>query len=252
MAGAILSGCGATVPTPGTIANAPASTDSAKTGHDLLYVSNQGALDVYRFPRGKWLGTLNGASGPRGICADSAGDIFVPFIYIPGGIYEYAHGRGSPIADLGLEYDWPNGCSVSSKAGALAAVAGPHHGSAAVAVYHHSRKFGWAFAKGYSIPSLATSYFCGYDNGGNLFVDGLDSNQKFALAELPNRGKTFIAIAVQGSIGAPGQVQWNAPRDRRHRRHAVGRLSSRRQRSHRGRLDNARRLTDCRAVLDTR
>lgn len=168
MAGAILSGCGATVPTPGTIANTPASADSAKTGHNLLYVSNQGALDVYRFPRGKWLGTLNGASGPRGICADSAGDIFVPFIYIPGGIYEYAHGRGSPIADLGLEYDWPNGCSVSSKAGALAVVAGPHHGSAAVAVYHHSRKFGWAFAKGYSIPSLATSYFCGYDNGGNL------------------------------------------------------------------------------------
>jgi hypothetical protein len=133
----------------------------------------------------------------------------VPFIYIPGGVYEYAHGGGTPIAELGLLYDYPNGCSVNPKTGALAVVAGPSHIGAAVAVYRHSSKRGWGLARGYSIPSMASSDFCGYDDKGNLFVDGKASSGAFALAELPTGAKNFIAVSVTQSPGAPGQVQWD-------------------------------------------
>jgi hypothetical protein len=181
----------------------------AAHGRNLLYISNLGALYVYTYPSLKFIGVLEGASGPRGICSNRGGDIFVPFVYIPGGIYEYAHGEGSPIADLGLMYDWPNGCSVSPKTGALAVVAGPNHYGAAVAVYHYGGKHGYRFATGYPVSSMAHTDFCGFDEDGNLFVDGVDGSDKFALAELPKAGKAFVAISVSQAIVAPGQVQWD-------------------------------------------
>jgi hypothetical protein len=51
--------------------------------------------------------------------------------------------------------------------------------------------------------------FCGYDNAGNLFVDGLASGLQPGLAELPKGGNTFIAVSISQSVGEPGQVQWD-------------------------------------------
>jgi hypothetical protein len=180
-------------------------------GRNLLYLSTEGdqPISVYTFPGTMFVGILTGPSGPRGLCANRAGDVFVPFVYIPGGVYEYAHGGGTPIAQLGLLYDWPNGCSIDPKTGALAVVAGPNHGSAAVAVYHYSRRSGWGLARGHSIPLMASSDFCGYDDNGNLFVDGETNSGAFALAELPKGGKAFITISVTQSMNSPGQVQWD-------------------------------------------
>ncbi len=112
------------------VASGPALNQKAlpePKGRNLFYASSDGdgPMSVYRFPGSRFVGVLSGPSGPRGLCADRAGDIFVPFIYIPGGVYEYAHGGGTPIAELGLLYSWPNGCSISPKTGALAVVAGP-------------------------------------------------------------------------------------------------------------------------------
>lgn len=207
----LLAGCGTVSPPAPAHASSTVAFSSpvhAAHGRNLLYISNLGALYVYTYPSLKFIGVLEGASGPRGICANLGGDIFVPFVYIPGGIYEYSHGEGSPIADLGLMYDWPNGCSVSPKTGALAVVAGPNHYGSAVAVYHYGGKHGYRFATGYSISSMMHTYFCGFDGNGNLFVDGVDSNGNFALAELPRGGKAFVAISVTQTM-APGQVQWD-------------------------------------------
>ncbi len=196
------------------VASGPALNQKAlpePKGRNLFYASSDGdgPMSVYRFPGSRFVGVLSGPSGPRGLCADRAGDIFVPFIYIPGGVYEYAHGGGTPIAELGLLYSWPNGCSISPKTGALAVVAGPTLERAAVAVYRQSSKRGWRLAKGYSIPSMASSDFCGYDDKGNLFVDGETSSGAFALAELPKGGAAFITISVTQGLNAPGQVQWD-------------------------------------------
>ena len=208
----LLAGCGVAMSPVATTAGAHQYRHSWMQdvkGENLLYVSNSGELYVYTFPHLKFLGVLSGASGPRGICSGHGGDIFVPFVYIPGGVYVYAHGSGSPFADLGLLYDWPNGCSVDPLSGSLAVVSGPHHDASAVAVYRYGRKHGWRFATGYGVSSLATTDFCGYDDKGNLFVDGLDARGNFGLAELPKGGIVFRAISISKTIVAPGQVQWD-------------------------------------------
>jgi hypothetical protein len=71
-------------------------------------------------------------------------------------------------------------------------------------VYRNKGKRGWGFARGYMLPSMNSSTFCGYDNHGDLFVDGKDSNGAFVLAELSKGSQTFTVIAVSQSIVAPG------------------------------------------------
>jgi hypothetical protein len=56
---------------------------------------------------------------------------------------------------------------------------------------------------------MSSSTFCGYDNHGDLFVDGKDSNGAFVLAELSKGSQTFTTISVSQSIESPGQVQWD-------------------------------------------
>lgn len=57
-------------------------------------------------------------------------------------------------------------------------------------------------------------YFVGYDNEGNLFFDGTNSqpgtNGKFEYAELPSGSNTAQSITLAGgTISAPGNVQWD-------------------------------------------
>jgi hypothetical protein len=48
----------------------------------------------------------------------------------------------------------------------------------------------------------------GYDNKGNLFVDGLTGPGYFQLAELPKGSASFTNLALS-TIGAPGYVAWD-------------------------------------------
>jgi hypothetical protein len=180
------------------------------SGRNLIYASTLGnePVYVYTYPDAKMIGILNGPVGPRGMCVDRASDIFIPFVYIPGGIYEFAHGGGTPIVYLGFPYDGENGCSIDPTTGNLAVVTGGDYKPALV-VYHYKGLRGWGFAKSYTLPSMSNSAFCGYSNHGDLFVDGKDGSGAFALAELSKGSKTFATISVSQSIKAPGQVQWD-------------------------------------------
>ncbi len=202
-------GCNVAQPSPAIVPPiAPLRADLH--GRNLLYASTLGdkPVYVYTFPRGRLVGILNGPIGPRGMCVDRSSDIFIPFIYIPGGIYEFAHGGGTPITYLGFPYDGENGCSVDPTTGNLAVVTGPDY-YPALLVYRYKGKRGWGFAQSYPLPFMSSSAFCGYDNQGDLFVDGKDSSGAFVLAELAKGSKTLATIAVSQSINAPGQVQWD-------------------------------------------
>ena len=142
------------------------------------------------------------------MCVDRSSDIFTPFIYIPGGIYEFAHGGGTPIAYLGYPYDGENGCSVDPTTGDLAVVGGPSFYPALV-IYRYKAPHRWGFARSYALPSMSSSAFCGYDSHGDLFVDGKNSSGAFVLAELSKGSKTFAPISVSQDIKAAGQVQWD-------------------------------------------
>lgn len=171
----------------------------------LLYVSDVGTDDVqvYDYPLGTSAGTLTGFNSPIGECVDKAGDVWVTndTTTVPN-LIEYAHGGTSPINTLSDPDQTPTGCSIDRKNGDLAV---SNNSSGSVSVYKH--------AEGnptlYSDPNLPYPYFLGYDNKGDLFVDGQDASSAFHYAELPRGSSTFTDIALGVTIALPGGVQWD-------------------------------------------
>jgi len=179
----------------------------------LLYVSDGEAdvVYVYTYPKGKLVGKLVGFNEPSGLCSDTKGNVWITN-YNGDNIIEYAHGGTKPIATLSDPGTGPNGCSVDpttgnlAVAGTLKSINGPSQ-PGAFAIY--------AKATGpphvYSVPFAVTSN-CGYNESGNLSVDGFGWGEKpmFALVEL-RKGDTLVKnIAVNEVIGEPGAVQWDA------------------------------------------
>jgi DNA-binding beta-propeller fold protein YncE len=175
----------------------------------LLYVTdaNNGTVSVFSYPQGALEGTLTGFEEPYGECTNKAGDIWIVDDETAT-ITEYAHGGTSPIATLSDTGDYPAGCSVDPSTGNLAVTnyEGPGGGQGSVSIFKK--------AKGkpvvYTDSSISRAWFCSYDNGGNLFVDG-DKNgtSGFQLAELPSGSGTFTNISIDQNITVAGGVAWN-------------------------------------------
>ena len=170
---------------------------------DLLYVSSGSFVYVYSYPRGGKVGMLAGFSEPRGECADAAGNIFIT----DSGTfatYEFAHGGTTPIATLYGGYSLPSACSIDPTTGNLAVVA-----LVGVSVFAHNKR-GWRYPKPYHDGIYFTSYG-GYDNEGNLFVDGTSAppSTAFQFQELKKGSNTFVNVALDQAVQAPGQVQWD-------------------------------------------
>jgi DNA-binding beta-propeller fold protein YncE len=189
----------------------PASVGDERdaTKGSLLYVSDTATNDVYfyTYPRGKFVGALTGFDYPQGLCADSRGDVFIDDANAHE-ILEYAHGGQTPIATLLDGTRDPEGCSVDPTTGNLAVT---DNGPGSVAIYRNAR----GKPKHYHEPNqyyhLSQYFFCGYDDAGNLFVDGVNysSSPTFKFAELPKGGKRLVNLVLDQSIGWPGGVQWD-------------------------------------------
>jgi hypothetical protein len=175
---------------------------------DLLYISDQtGDVYVFSYPRGKLKGTLTGFADPQGECADKAGDVWVS-LFSGQELLEYAHGGTSSIGSVSDPGYLLEGCSVDPTTGNLAAAdfAGMNSTSGGVSIY--------ADAQGtpttYIDPGLYLVFSLGYDNKGNLFVDGeTQTGGTFAFAELPKGSSTFTNLTLDKTIGTPGTVQWD-------------------------------------------
>jgi len=161
---------------------------------DLLYATG-GCLGscVFSYPNGKVVGSLT-TSG-QSVCTDSSGDIFITQ---SSQVVEYAHGGTSPIATLSLPGLDAWGCSVDPTTGNLAVVF-----SGGIAIFTGASGTPTIYP-----PNLEGSY-CGYDNMGDLFVDGWGSNQNVALSELPAGGSSFNVFSIDQHVGIPGQIQWD-------------------------------------------
>jgi hypothetical protein len=176
-------------------------------GDALVYVSSllDNDVYVYSYATQQLVGTLTGFSTPYGLCSDKNGNVWI----VNDGasqLVKYAHGGTSPIATLSDPSEFPEGCAVDPKTGNLAVTNFySQTGGGSVAIY--------AKAKGspalYTDPNVAEYRFCGYDNKGNLFVDGASSGSQFAFAELPKGSKTFTDITLDKNVGWPGGVQWD-------------------------------------------
>jgi hypothetical protein len=208
---ALVAGCAGT---PSPIAPASQVANALKRSwispeakkQPLLYVSSVLTNDVYvyAYSSRKLVGTLTGFETPYGLCVDTSGDVWV----VNDGaqnVVEYAHGGSKPIATLPDRGEYPEGCSVDPTTGNLAVTNfSSNSGSGSVSIY--------AGAQGnpqtYSDPTLLEYRFCGYDDRGNLFVDGAGAGSTFAFAELPKGSATFTDITLSQSVEWPGGVQW--------------------------------------------
>jgi len=182
------------------------SPDAAR--HDLLYVSDSGAnqVELYYYPAGNLVGELKHLNDPIGLCTDSDRDVWI-VSSAASQIVEYAHGSTKRKASL-IDSGELNllGCSVDPTTGNLAVtdLGGPS-GGGSVSIY--------AGAQGtptlYTDSALDFVYFCGYDDAGNLFVDGLNSSGAFTLAEMPSGSTSFRNIKLSGTVNFPGGVEWD-------------------------------------------
>lgn len=173
----------------------------------LLYVSDVGTDDVYvySYPKGKLKGTLTGFNRPSGLCVDKAGDVFIPELFAFQ-IREYRHGAAKPMATLKDPGEEPGDCSVDPRTGNLAVtnVSSAYSDPGNVLVYAHAK----GKPRTYKDRQISYYQFCGYDDSGNLYVDG-DQAGEFAFAELASGSKSFTNISLDESISYGGAVQWD-------------------------------------------
>ncbi len=167
---------------------------SEAKNEDLVYaVGGCGGTCVLSYPKGKLVGELTGVDGLAD-CSDSKGNVFISEQTT---VVEFAHGGKTPIATYNVAYSPPSGCSVDPESGSLAVV---NQGAVAV------------FPAGSTTPTsyntLLNAQYCGYDNAGNLFVNGFDG-EAFGLSELPRGASSFEKLTLDQSVGQPGQVQWD-------------------------------------------
>lgn len=175
---------------------------------NLLYVSSVLSDDVYVYTlAGSLKGTLTGFQLPYGLCSDKKGNVWI----VNDGaaeVIEYAHGGTTPIATLSDPGVYPYGCSVDPTTGNLAVTNAytTSSGAGSVSIYADAK----GTPKTYADPSIFYFRFCGYDDNGNLFVDGWNQTEtQVAFAEL-HKGKTaFKNITLNQSIENPGGVQWD-------------------------------------------
>jgi hypothetical protein len=207
---AALFGCNGLQPL--AVATSVASTTSplkASNG-DLIYVSNaEGVVDIYTFPALTPFGTINSINASaEGACSDRSGNVFIATADERGAgtIFEFAHGGTSPIAELS-DPGYPYGCSVDPKSGNLAVsnLHDPQYSNLGdVAVYPHAQ----GAPKMYASSEIGELYFCGYDDSGNLYTDGLTNYAK-SLFELPKGKSTFSVISLTSAIRDLDAVQWD-------------------------------------------
>jgi hypothetical protein len=225
---AMLAGCGGSQPpveAPGaTPQSVRIATHADRSGswmlpegtiEDLIYVSArrpQRGVVVLSYPKLQKVGQLQSVGG-YGLCADSSGNVFIPS-YNNGtaAIYEYAHGGTSPVAELNEpSSSFPVGCAIDPTTGNLAVT---NDGGSSARCTGPIDIFPAAQApptvvctNGVFDQSLVG--YCGYDDIGDLFVDGEYGNFKFAFAELHGGSSALEPVALRQRFRRAEQVQWD-------------------------------------------
>lgn len=176
---------------------------NAKSG-SLLYVSDLGtnAVNIYTYPAGTLKGKLTGFGSVAGLCSDKAGNVFV--VDEAGPVQMFAHGGTTPERKLAAT-GAPYGCAIDSTSGDLALTNLSSYSNGAISVYPRAK----GTPKKYNDSSIDSTYFCGYDNGGNLYVDGWNPSAAFIFMELPKGRSEFRFFKMNVKANTPGGVQFD-------------------------------------------
>lgn len=172
----------------------------------LLYVGgNNDAVTVYSFPKGKLVATIGNPyfDAPTGFCTDRDGNVFITNLQTAQ-VFEYSAGGYKLLDTLEVPSQYPDDCAVDPVTGNLAVASLGFEKSANVAIYAHAR----GTPKTYTDPDFASFWYCGYDQRGNLYVDGQDRSDNFEFARLGRGSRKMRRVVLSHTIGWPGTVQW--------------------------------------------
>lgn len=194
---------------PGGAASLTVPRDASKT-QSYLYISEYGGgvLDLFTWPQAQYRTSITGLNStpPMGLCVDKKGDVWVVEAGGHPQAQEFSH-AGAPLNDLNDEGEDPYGCAVDPKSGdfAMTSEEGIYDQPGSVEVWKNAT----GTATTYLDSAIELMLWCGYDDKGNLFVDGIPSSasSEFQLAELPKGGKNLINISTKGIV-FPGAIQW--------------------------------------------
>jgi hypothetical protein len=173
------------------------------TSEDLLYIADYGGGVIvysYGLPRLKYVGHLAAPLDAEGECVDKEQDVFITDSNYE--IYEYAHGAANPKAILTDSFANPSNCASDPITGNLAVV-GYAFGSKSkgAAIFERAR------GKPKLYPAAWNAQACGYDDEGDLFMDG-NGNEYINFAELRKGATKFTSIHLNQSFSFAGGVQW--------------------------------------------
>jgi hypothetical protein len=191
---ATFAGCGGSPGAGSLPAGPPAFTErfAQGTGEVQYFSTSDNALLEFDYPKSESpIGSINFSGG--GECTEGARTFWTA---AADGIAEFKVGGMSPIGVLKVSY--ATNCAIDPATGDLAALS-----FGGVVIFHKAR------GKGKVIAPFAEAYFDGYDNKGNLFVDGFTSAAVFGLLELKRGGGTFETITTSNTVEFPGSVQWD-------------------------------------------
>ena len=178
------------------------SIHSNLSSSDLLYVLDQHEVTFYTYPQGKLVGTLKNKDFylADGACVDEKGDVYIAN-YGTDQLFEYRHG-GKKLMRTIVPPSGATGCASDPVTGNLAIA-----GNGGLSVYQAAR----GTPTTYTDSAFEAYYYCGYDDHGNLFVDGYSQpgSGHTILAELPRGGSALQTITLDQVIQWPGQVQWD-------------------------------------------
>ncbi|HEX3368629.1 MAG TPA: hypothetical protein VHS56_03555 [Candidatus Cybelea sp.] len=180
-------------------------------GGDLLYLTSyaESAVRTYDWPILERRQTLKGLTHEEGLCADTKGNVFVANTNAHN-IVEYAHGGTKPIATLNdLIGYFPNSCSIDPISGDLAVTNLAYYrsgsGTGNVVIFRHAA----GHPEPYKIATIYAYYMCGYDDRGNLIVDGFGYHAPGAFAILPHGAHHLQTLTLDPEPGGPGGIQWD-------------------------------------------
>ncbi len=228
IAGALLAGCGGSEPpirAPGALPQRRAiATHAMHAGSwmlpeakskDLLYVvyptgESEGTIRAYSYPQGVLEGQITGLSNPGGDCTDANGDVYVTNAPSGGNsIVEFAHGGTQPIRTRSVPGTNAFSCAVDPTDGDLAVTDyGIEQGEGANVVVYRKAK---GKPRIHTDSNFLNYAYCGYDNAGDLFVDGKypGGYEVPIVAKLPRGGKSLLTLSLNYKIGWLSGVQFD-------------------------------------------
>lgn len=147
------------------------------------------------------IGSITGVSKPQGECTRNGSRTFWVTASGSNEIEEYKLGGTNAVRTLSESVGKPVDCAIDAATGDLAVTI---IANGDVIVYKNAR----GKHKSYKTP-LIEAFFDGYDNRGNLFVDGFNSSGVPALIELARGSSTFETIAPSNTVEFPGGMQFD-------------------------------------------